>query len=148
MPAILNDADRNAIISRLGQLTPDTERRWGTMTAPRMIVHLTDQMTHTLGLVEAEQYTGWRRNAVIRYLAIYVVPWPHGKIKGPKDAFVTKPGEWVHDVERLSGYVEEFASRNMQSEWPPHALLGPMTRDDWGAFCNKHFDHHLRQFGV
>lgn len=58
-----------------------------------MIAHLTDQMTHTLGIVEAEQQNGWRRNALIRSLAIYFVPWPRGRLKGPKDAFVTQPIE-------------------------------------------------------
>lgn len=148
MKTILDEADRNQVNERFRRLAPDADRRWGTMTGPRMVAHLTDQMTHTLGLAEAEQYYGWRRNTLVRYLAIYVLPWPRGKIKGPKDAFVTQPGEWERDIDRLIGYVEEFASRDSQTEWPPHAILGPMTRKDWGAFCYKHFDHHLRQFGV
>lgn len=118
------------------------------MTAPQIVAHLTDQMTHTLGIVKAEQQHGWQRSAFVRYLAIYVVPWPRGKIKGPKDAFVSQPGDWPSDIERLIGYVEEFASRHAQTTWPSHALLGSMTRRDWDAFCWKHFDHHLRQFGV
>lgn len=118
------------------------------MTAPQMIAHLTDQMTHTLGHVEATQLYGWRRNRLARWLAIYVLPWPKGRIKGPADAFVTEPGEWQRDIERLVSLIEEFTAADTHTVCPPHALLGPMSRNDWGAFCWKHFDHHLRQFGV
>lgn len=147
MKTILDNDSRAEIIARLRDLLPSSERLWGSMDAPRMIAHLSDQMRHTLGLAEAGQYAGWRRNALVRYLAIYVVPWPKGRIKGPKDAFLTPPGDWEHDVNGLVSYLEEFASRENQTDWPPHAVLGPMTRRDWGAFCHKHFDHHLRQFG-
>ncbi len=148
MRSFLNAQDRAHTIGRLRRLTADTERQWGTMTAPQMIAHLSDQMTHALGLVEATQENGWRRNALVRYLAIYVVPWPRGRIKGPADAFVTKPGEWERDIDRLIGYVEDFVLHDRKAPYPLHAVLGPMTRNDWGAFCWKHFDHHLRQFGV
>ena len=140
--------DAAAIVKRLRKLKPSTERAWGKMTAPKMIAHLTDQMTHTLGIVEATQLSGWRRNALVRNLAIYVLPWPKGRIKGPADAFVTEPGEWERDLELLIGYVEEFALQEPSATCPPHAIFGAMSRKDWGAFCWKHFDHHLRQFGV
>lgn len=148
MRTLLNAADRSAIIERLRRLGPAAARRWGKMSAGQMIAHLTDQMTHTLGHVDARQQKGWRRNALIKYLAIYVVPWPKGRIKGPADAFVTQPADWDRDLERLVGYVEEFGAKPDEHAFPPHAMFGQMTRKDWGAFCWKHFDHHLRQFGV
>ncbi|MBK9155096.1 MAG: DUF1569 domain-containing protein [Chloracidobacterium sp.] len=148
MRSFLQVEDRVRTIDRIRRLSPDTPRVWGTMSAPQMIAHLTDQMTHTLGHVEARQQTGWRRNALIRYLAIYIIPWPKGRIKGPADAFVTEPGEWKRDVDRLVSLIEEFTAADTHTDCPPHTLLGPMSRNDWGAFCWKHFDHHLRQFGV
>lgn len=105
-------------------------------------------MSHTLGHVEASQQYGWRRNRLVRWLAIYVLPWPKGRIKGPADAFVTEPGEWERDVERLVSLIDEFEASGTHTDCPRHTLLGPMTRMDWGAFGWKHFDHHLRQFGV
>jgi hypothetical protein len=148
MRTIFDEGNREVIISRFHNLLPTSQRLWGSMDAPRMIAHLSDQMRHTLGLAESNQYAGWRRNALVRYLAIYVIPWPKGRIKGPKDAFLTPPGDWEQDVDRLVSFIEEIASREKQIDWPPHAMLGPMSRKDWGAFCYKHFDHHLRQFGV
>lgn len=30
----------------------------------------------------------------------------------------------------------------------PHPFFGKLTNADWGLLLWKHFDHHLRQFGV
>jgi hypothetical protein len=30
----------------------------------------------------------------------------------------------------------------------PHALLGPLSGEEWGVLQHKHLDHHVRQFGA
>ncbi len=147
-PSFLDHATRREIVARLRRLTPDTPRRWGKMTAPRMIAHLTDQMTHTLGEVPVEPVPGPLRWPPVRYLLIYWVTWPKGRTHGPPEAYVTQPEEWAADLKRLVGLVDRFGASDPADEWPEHALFGAMTGADWGVFCWKHFDHHLRQFGV
>ena len=61
---------------------------------------------------------------------------------------MTPPADWASDIEGLEALVERFAARDPHGDWLPHALLGPMSGRDWGVFCYKHFDHHLRQFGM
>jgi hypothetical protein len=147
MKTMCDAATRTEMIGRLRSLTPDTERVWGTMTAAQMIAHLTDQMRHMLGDVKANAVPGIRRTALVRYLAIYWVPWPKGRIKGPVDAFVTKPVSWQQDLDTLIALVERIGQRSPEGIWSEHAFFGPMTGHDWCYFCHKHFDHHLRQFG-
>jgi hypothetical protein len=113
-----------------------------------MVAHLTDQMTHTLGLVSTRPRLNLLRLPLMKYLSIYWVPWPRGRVKGPPEAYVTRPGSWPEDMERLIGFVEAFGARKMVGDWPEHALFGRMSGKDWGVFCHKHFDHHLRQFGA
>lgn len=43
--------------------------------------------------------------------------------------------------------IERFGARDPAGEWVNHALLGRMRGTDWGYFCYKHFEDHLRQFG-
>ncbi len=148
MSSMFDDAVRERIIARLHALTPDAERRWGTMTAPQMIAHLYDQMTHTLGDAKVEDMLGWMHNPVIKYMAIYVLPWPKGRIKGPAGAFVTKPAEWTADVARLEEQLNRLATKRHQAAWPDHPKFGAMNGRDWATFCYRHFDHHLTQFGV
>lgn len=135
------------VIARLRRLAPDTPRRWGRMSAPQMVAHLTDQMSHCLGdrpCAPDRSYLHW---PLIRHAAIYWVPWPKGRAKGPPDAFVTQPADWDGDLERLIRLVERFGGCDPAGHWPEHAQMGRMSGSDWGFFCYKHFDHHLRQFG-
>ena len=85
---------------------------------------------------------------MVRYASIYLMPWPKGRIKGSREAFLTQPTAWEADVAALEGLVQRFVARGPGARWPEHALMGPMSGRDWGVFVHKHFDHHLRQFGV
>ena len=60
------------------------------------------------------------------------------------------PARWaqMRDVAELEKLLERLVAAGSESIWPDHVLFGPMSRRDWGVFCHKHFDHHLRQFGV
>ena len=139
---------REEILSRLRSLKPDAPGRWGRMSAPQMIAHLSDQMRHTLGDRPCAPVPGPLRWTLVRYLSIYWIPWQKGKVKGPPEAFLTKPSTWEADVRGLEELVRRFAARGLADEWPEHALFGRMKGKDWGIFCYKHFNHHLSQFGA
>ncbi len=53
------------------------------MTAAQVVAHLTDQMHHALEDVPVKARPGFLRWSVVRYLSIYVLPWPKGRIRGP-----------------------------------------------------------------
>ena len=134
MRSLLNLDDRQALLTRFRSLRPETPARWGRMDAPRMLVHLTDQMHHTLGDVTARPRPGPLRWPIIRQLVMYWLPWPKGRVKGPSEAFVE--------------LIRRFVDREERMAWPDHALFGRMTKQIWGYFCHRHFGHHLRQFGA
>jgi hypothetical protein len=144
---LFDSTHRQEVVSRIRRLTPDTPRRWGKMTAPQMVAHLRDQMSHCLGDRPSTPVPGILRWPLMRRAFIYWLPWPKGRAKGPPDAFVTQPGTWTADVDDLLDLVSRFGARDPSEPWPDHALFGRMTGADWGYFCYKHFDHHLRQFG-
>ena len=148
MRSMGDPVDRQELLDRIARLAADTPRKWGTMNTPRMIAHLTDQMRHTLGDVHATQLPGIRRTALVRWLAIYVIWWPKDRIQGPPEAFTTQPENWKSDRTALVTLVQRFAQRFPAGPFGNHAFFGAMTPQDWGVFCYKHFDHHLRQFGV
>ncbi|HEX4955272.1 MAG TPA: DUF1569 domain-containing protein [Thermoanaerobaculia bacterium] len=147
-PTFFDPAVRAEAIARLRRLTPSAPRRWGKMSAPQMVAHLTDQMSHCLGDTPCTPERSYLRLPGVRYLAIYWVPWPKGRSRGPADAFLTQPVEWDSDLRALIAKVERFGTRDPAERWPDHALMGRMRGEDWGVLCAKHFDHHLRQFGV
>ena len=136
------------MLGRFRALRPDAAARWGRMDAPRMLAHLSDQMRHTLGDAPTTPRHGPLRWPVIKPLVMFWLPWPKGRVKGPREAFVSKPTVWDADLAAFERLVERFVSAEARTEWPDHALFGSMTRQTWGKFCHRHFDHHLRQFGA
>ena len=147
MKTFASTENRREIVRRLESLQPDSQPRWGRMSAAEMVAHLTDQMSHCLGDKPCGPVPGILRWAPLRHITIYWLPWPKGRVKGPPDAFVTRPGPWLSDIERLVGMVERFGHQDLTGTWPEHAMFGHMRGIDWGHFCYKHFDHHLSQFG-
>ena len=146
--SLFDDPCRQVMLSRLRSLRPDAQRRWGRMSAPQMIAHLTDQMHHALGDSPVAARPGRLRWLPVVYASIYLIPWPKGRIKGPPEAFATQPTSWEADVAELEALLERFGTSDAGADWPDHALFGHMSGRDWGVFVHKHFDHHLRQFGA
>ena len=146
--SMFDESCRQTMLDRLRSLRPDSPRRWGRMTAPQMIAHLIDQMHHALEDSPVRSRPGPLRWSLVRHAAIYLVPWPKGRIQGPSEAFLTQPTSWEADVLVLEALLRRFAARGPDGRWPEHALMGRMTGRDWGVFVHKHFDHHFRQFGV
>jgi hypothetical protein len=148
VPTVLSPATRARVLDRLHRLRRDAPAQWGTMSAPQMLAHLCDQMRHTLGDATAAPRPGPLRLPGVKQVVMYWLPWPKGKVKGPPEAFVTQPTTWEADVATFEQLLERFVAQSDRREWPEHAIFGRMTRGRWGRFCHRHFDHHLRQFGV
>jgi len=112
MNTVFDSGCPSTLIAHIRRLRPDSRRRWGRMSAPQMVAHLTDQMTHALGDAPTAPVPGILRNRLSRSLATYWLPWPRGRLKGPPEAFVTPPGNWPSDVERLVALVERMARQD------------------------------------
>jgi hypothetical protein len=113
-----------------------------------MVVHLIDQMRMTQPDARWTRMPGILRYPGIKHAVLYWLPWPRARIQGPPEAFVTKPTDWDADLATLEALVVEFLERGPGGRWPDHSYFGTMTGRQWGVFCYRHFDHHLRQFGV
>jgi hypothetical protein len=49
MRTLLNDRDEKEVLDRLSRVRPDSQRRWGSMSAHQMICHLSDSFRVALG---------------------------------------------------------------------------------------------------
>jgi hypothetical protein len=146
MHTIFDRSDRQQLLARLRQLSPDRAPRWGRMTAPQMLAHLGDQMRLTLRERPCAPMPSPLRLPILHHAVLYWLPWPQGKIQGPPEAFMTTPTTWATDLATVEGKVERLATQGPAGTWPDHPLFGRMSSRDWGVFCYRHFDHHLRQF--
>jgi hypothetical protein len=147
MKPIWEDHTRKEIVARILALSADRHPRWGKLTAPQMLAHISDQIRTALGDVPARRGSGWFSVPPFNYLMIYVVPWPRGA-KGPSEAFTTTPTTWNSDRDELLVLIQRFCEKREQQAWPEHPLFGKLSGKDWAALSTRHLSHHLRQFGV
>ena len=150
VPRSLRDArGRRAILDRLAALTPGHTRRWGRMEPEQLLPHLATGLRLALGERIGEGSPPGRiRGALLRFFAIHRLPWPEGKIQSPPGAFNTPSLGWQRDKEIVVELVERFATTSPDRLGVIHPSFGRMTTRDWDVLQYRHFDHHLRQFGV
>jgi hypothetical protein len=60
----------------------------------------------------------------------------------------TKPKDFEQDRRRVVEALRALALAPDASLCASHAVFGRMTPGDWRRWAYRHFDHHLRQFGV
>jgi hypothetical protein len=146
MPTLRDEAVRRGLVERLGRLTPETKPRWGSLSAPRMVCHLSDSLDSGLGVFPVPLSGPWvLRHFPLKQLALYVAPFPKGA-KGPEELMRTAPGDFERDRAGVVERMERMAAAP-RGPGPQHPLFGPVNHEEWNAIHWKHIDHHLRQFG-
>ncbi len=157
MPTLLQAAGRDALRARVAALRPDTPARWGRFTAPQMIAHAIQSLAMMTGEVPvARARVPWIvRSAPVRYLLVYVLPFPKGLPTTPEllarraVAPSVSEAEWAEELRAFDRALDSVAARAASAtEWPPHPAFGPISGKDWGALQYRHIDHHFRQFGL
>ena len=148
---LLHPDARADILRRIEALTPESERRWGRMTAHQMVCHLSDACRAALGERRLPCIgTLWERT-VIRWLAIHTnAQWPQGVRTVPEvdqEFTGTRPTEFASDIGDLRCLIQRFNGAEAQLSGD-HPLFGALSATEWGRFSYRHADHHLRQFGI
>jgi len=145
-----NSSDRSELVQRLGKVRPDSQPRWGSMSAHQMVCHLSDSFRAAM----AEKYispasTPFKRT-VMKWWALWApLPWPHGvKTRPEMDQKIggTPPEDFAVDVEALRELMNRFCA--WDKDYAPHATLGPLSRQERMRHAYLHVNHHLRQFGT
>jgi hypothetical protein len=144
---IFDPAAKDALIARLKNLRPDNARRFGTMTPNQMMCHLEDAVMCAMGKAPSTFRKSIKSNPLVRWLAIYVIPWPHG-VKTVREFQATRPAEFEADRQRLTRVLNEASQRGPNAAWSPHPAFGDLGGRHYGALIHRHVDYHLKQFGV
>jgi hypothetical protein len=146
----LNPADNKLLISRLFQLMPDAQPRWGTMTAGQMLVHCADQLRVSRGEkpVTSVRVPGLLRPLLKWFFITRLQKFkPNMKTMYELDAKggMTPPVSFATDHATLLGLL---APAGYRPSGVDHPLFGHLSAQEFGEITWKHLDHHLRQFGV
>lgn len=153
MLTLADAATTAAIVARLRTLRPDSERRWGRMSAHQMVCHLGDCCLMAMGDYHVSPSNRLIDRTVIKWLALYApLPWPRGVRTRPEIDQVcgggTTPAEFARDVARVEALVGQLVARRGRADWPSHPIFGRLSEAAWLRWGWLHLDHHLRQFGA
>ena len=148
------DADTLAdLLRRLERLTPDSTRRWGTLTAQEMLCHLGDATA--MVLLDRPRVTPVPNHPRrVRWALGLWSPlrWPHALPTSPHynpHTLGTKPTAFAHDLARAVDGLQRLAAATPGARLEPaHGFFGSMSTRDWQRWAWKHTEHHLRQFGL
>ena len=151
MKNTLTPEGKKAIHDRLEKLTPDTPAKWGSMKVNQMLAHMNDAHKIALGMKPAIDKSNFYTNKIMFPVAVYILPfWPKGEKTAPELDQVqegTKAKDFYTELEFLYKMMDILEEREA-SKFHPHPMFGKLTKEQWSDLLYKHFDHHLRQFGV
>jgi oxepin-CoA hydrolase/3-oxo-5,6-dehydrosuberyl-CoA semialdehyde dehydrogenase len=135
---------------RIGGLTADNPRKWGTMNAAGMLRHLRAVIEMSLEEVPVKDTSTFYSRTIMRVVAFHVLPtWPKGKIKAPSD-FTPKADSFEDERKRFLAALERFveAESSTPNRVTLHPLFGRHPLTYWAHIHGRHFEHHFEQFGI
>lgn len=146
MQTVWDAGVRKELLERFGRLKADEKPRWGKMNAGQMVAHCADPLRAAMGEMKVTEKWTPMRFGLLRYLVIYVLPWPKGAPTAVE--FIHTGAEDLdRSREQLTAALERFA-KHQGKPFRDHAAFGTLSEKDWGCLTWRHLDHHLRQFGV
>jgi hypothetical protein len=148
MKTMFDEALRSDILKRVDRVSSELVPLWGKMNAEQMLTHLIASAQMAVGELQTKSKKLPLRYPPLRQLVVYWLPWPKGSPTAPE----LLPPANCESVERskseLARLLSAFAARASEPKWPEHPAFGNLSRKGWGVLAWRHFDHHLRQFGV
>jgi hypothetical protein len=140
-------AAREELRRRMESIQPERPPLWGKMNSGQMLAHVNASLAMATGELPTKPKNTPMANPLVRWLVIYVMPWPKGTPTAP-ELLATPPGEWAADLVEFRDLLERAGTRSPDGDWPRHPAFGQMKGKHWGVLVYKHLDHHLRQFAV
>jgi hypothetical protein len=144
---LFDSGARAELLRRMESIPPDRRPLWGKMSTGQMLAHVNASLAMATGELPTEPKKSPLANPLMRWLVIYVMPWPKGTPTAP-ELLATPPGEWAADLVQFRAQLERAGARSPGGDWPRHPVFGQMKGKHWGVLVHKHLDHHLRQFGA
>ena len=151
MNNILTKEGKKEVLDRLDKLTETSPRKWGSMKVNEMLAHMNDALKISLGMKPTIVKSNFYNRHILFPIGVYLVPfWPKGEATAPEldqKVLGTKARDFYTEMEFAKKMIDIFEERE-GSKLHPHPLFGKLSKKQWADLLKRHFDHHLRQFGV
>jgi hypothetical protein len=136
----------------LEDLDPERKPVWGGMTAQHMVEHLTSALLMSSATISVKQYSDDSKIPALRAYLMSSKPLPRN-FKNPAMPGELPPlrhktmGKALQALKKaLDGFYKYH--KNNPGSRPVNPTFGPLSYTEWIQFHQKHFRHHLEQFGL
>jgi len=149
MQNIFNIDDKNEIINRIDQLHPGSKPMWGKMSVSQMLAHCVVPTKISAGEIEGRQsFLGRFFGGIAKKQLISNKPMKKNLPTAPGFVIKNEP-DFYESQQALKEAIQQlYSTDKIALLQRKHPFFGKMTVEEWGLLNYKHFDHHLRQFGV
>ena len=139
-------------IKLLYQLMTDQKPLWGKMTPQHMVEHLYKAVQASINEINLNVFTEERKIPILKKLFL-------GERALPKEFMNPAIGpelltlefkdlnNTIIELENVQKRYEQFFINNPSIK-TAHPIFGYLTKEEWDVFHQKHFKHHLAQFGI
>lgn len=136
----------------LNKLKPEIKPLWGKMSAQHMVEHLILAVRTSNGKLNAGCFNPPEKWQTLKRFLISSRPLPKGFMNPiiGEDLLQLEYKNLDEAIKVLSQEVDDYYK---YFEENPEALLlnvtfGELNKAEWEVFHDKHFTHHLSQFGI
>jgi oxepin-CoA hydrolase/3-oxo-5,6-dehydrosuberyl-CoA semialdehyde dehydrogenase len=140
------------LIKKLNLLNANQTALWGKMSPQHMVEHLYKTLQASINEIELIVYTEERKIPVLKRLF-------SGDRELPKEFMNPAIGPElmnlefenldtaIKELENVLIRYDKFFEQNPSSK-TIHPVFGLLEKSEWDVFHQKHFKHHLSQFGL
>jgi hypothetical protein len=150
MNNLFNPADTEGILTRLEKIKPDAQKQWGKMNVNQMLAHCNASLKTAMGLNSPEKLNVFLRLIGKMMKGKFFGEQPFIKnSQTDKTYIISGNPDFQLEKEKVIGLIRSFSAGGpAECTKQVHVFFGPLTPEEWATMQWKHFDHHLRQFGL
>ncbi len=149
MPSLFEQHTANDILQRIVKLQPDSARQWGKMSAAQMMAHVRYVLELATGdKTEKPTFMMKLMGPMIKKVIMGDKPFKQGLPTGPNFIMKEEKDFETEKSQLINTYHRFIENGTAAAEGRKHPIMGKLSAQEWGFSQWKHFDHHLKQFGV
>ena len=150
MKNVFEPAVSTELISRINQLSPQTQPKWGKMSVSQMLAHcnVTYEMAYEDKHTKPNAFMKFILKMLVKNTVVNEKPFKQNGQTAP--AFIIKEDKnFEAEKNRLIGYIQKTQQLGRAHfEGKESHSFGTLNSQEWNNMFYKHLEHHLTQFGV
>jgi hypothetical protein len=149
MPSLFEPNISTDILNRIEKLTPQSTALWGKMNVAQMLHHCNMALGTATGEVQLKTPFFLKlMQPLIKKVVMSNKPYKPG-LPTAKEFIITTDKEFEAEKNMLLKRLHTFIENGEKDcDGRVHPAFGKLSAYEWGFSQWKHFDHHLKQFGV